>query len=447
MMRSLGFKFFVMGIIAILLFVPLGAIHGLVQERQRTRDAAVKEIAQGTGLPQTVTGPLLVLPIHRSVQEWVEDPRSRERRMQERDVVELQYVLPDQFDATTRLATERRHRGLHEARLYRGIVHLSARFTMPAHDAPLRLGRPWLAIGIADVRGIGTGLAVRANDALLAVEPGTGTNLLANGIRAALPEKALSAEATTWKVEVDLPLQGTSEFHVAPVGRDSTLAIASDWPHPSFNGDLLPLSREVGEKGFTARWQASFFATELPQHLQACAREPACRGLQAPVSGVSFIDPVDQYLRTDRAIKYGLLFITLTFAGFFLCELLLKRRLHPVQYGLVGLSLALFFLLLLSFSEHIGFGPAYVLSAMACVGLLGVYVGSVLAGRNRGLVFSACLSGLYALLYVLLGSEDYALLLGSCLLFAALAVFMLVTRSIDWGRVSGTIDATPDRNQ
>ena len=447
MMRSLGFKFLVMGVLAVLLLVPLGGIRGLVQERQRTRDAAVQEIARGSGLSQTVTGPVLVLPTHHSVQEWVEDPRSRERRLQERDVIELQYVLPEKFDASTRLATERRQRGIHEARLYRGTVHLSARFAMPARDPALRYGRPWLAVGIADVRGIGAGLAVRANDGVLTVEPGTGTGLLANGIRALLPEGAATMDANAWQVEVDLPLQGTSEFHVVPVGRDSTLAIASDWPHPSFNGDLLPVSREVGEQGFEARWQTSFFATELPQRVQACAREPACRGLQAPTWGVSFIDPVDQYLRTDRAIKYGLLIITLTFGGFFLCELLLKRSLHPVQYGLVGLSLAFFFLLLLSFAEHIGFGAAYVLSALASVGLLGSYVGSVLAGRQRGLVFAACLSALYALLYVLLGSEDYALLMGSILLFAALSLFMLVTRRIDWGRVGVANDAMPGKDQ
>lgn len=434
MLRSLGFKFLVMGILVIVLLVPLLAIRGLVMERQRMRDAAVQDIAQGSGRSQTVTGPVLVLPLHRTVQEWVEDPRSPERRLQERDVVELQYVLPEQFDASTRLATERRQRGIYEARLYRGTVKLSARFHLPAREGAQRYGKPWLAIGVADVRGIGAGLAISANDAALVVEPGTGTALLANGIQASLPDDILSA-TKPWQVEVTLPLQGTGEFHVVPVGRESSLSIASDWPHPSFNGELLPASRAVDEKGFEARWQTSFFATELPQRVQACAQEAACRGLQAPVSGVSFIDPVDQYLRTDRALKYGLLFVTLTFAGFFLCELLLKRSVHPVQYGLVGLSLALFFLLLLSLSEHIGFGLAYLMSAMASVSLLGVYVGSVLAGRLRGLAFAACLTALYALLYALLGSEDYALLMGSALLFGVLAIFMLLTRRVEWSRV------------
>ncbi len=425
MMRSLGWKFLVMGVLVFLLGAPLIAIHGLVEVRQATRDAAVAEIARGTGRAQTVVGPLLVLPVIRSVQD--------------REVVEYEYVLPEQFDAQTRLATERRQRGIYEARLFKGLVKLQARFDLSSRSTTPsgggRYGKPWLAIGVSDVRGIGSDVAVRVAGQSLQVESGTGMPLLASGIQAKLPDMAWVSPSTALEITVELPLQGTGAFLVAPVGRQSSLTMASDWPHPSFSGDLLPVSRTVTPQGFEATWQSGFLATEMPGHVLACVRKPDCRGLEAPVSGVSFIDPVDQYLRTDRAIKYGLLFIALTFAGFFLCEVLLKRNLHPVQYGLVGLSLALFFMLLLSFSEHIGFGLAYLVSAAVSVGLLGTYVGSVLAGRRSGLVFAACLAALYALLYVLIGSEDYALLMGSCLLFSALTLFMIATRRIDWGRV------------
>jgi inner membrane protein len=422
MMRSLGWKFLMMGVLVFMLGAPLIAIHGLVGVRQETRDAAVQEIARGTGRAQTIVGPMLVVPVLRTVQD--------------REIVENRYVLPDMLAADARLSTETRHRGIYEARLFRGATTLKARFTLPARSgAGERHGRPWLAIGVSDVRGIGRGVSVQAGGQALQVEAGTGTTLLASGIQVLLTDAAIPAGSTSLEVVVDIPLQGTSAFLIAPVGRESTLSIASDWPHPSFSGDLLPVSRNITAQGFEARWQAGFLATEMPGRLLACERKPDCRGIDAPVSGVSFIDPVDQYLRTDRAIKYGLLFIALTFAGFFLCEVLLKRNLHPVQYGLVGLSLAFFFLLLLSLSEHLGFGIAYLASAVASVGLLGAYVGSVLAGRRAGMMFATCLAALYGLLYVLLGSEDYALLMGSGLLFAMLALFMLITRRIDWGKV------------
>lgn len=435
-MRSLGWKFLVMGVVVFLLGAPLIAIHGLVEVRQATRDAAVQDIARGTGRAQTLIGPLLVIPVIHTTKDG--------------ETVEYEYRLPERFDASTQLATERRQRGIYEARLFRGTVKLTASFAAPvrtALPAGARQGRPWIAIGVSDVRGIGSGVIVRVGAETLQVESGTGTQVLASGIQAMLPENASGTTAGSLDVTVELPLQGTGAFLVAPVGRDSSLAISSDWPHPSFAGDLLPVSRSVTPTGFEARWQVGFLATEMPGRLQACARKADCRGMEAPVSGVSFIDPVDQYLRTDRAIKYGLLFIALTFAGFFLCEVLLKRNLHPVQYGLVGLSLALFYMLLLSFSEHIGFGPAYLLSVMASIGLLGGYVGSVLGGWRNGLIFMASLAGLYALLYVLLGSEDYALLLGSCLLFAALALFMLATRRVDWTRMGADPDAYRSADQ
>src|SRR5690606_26902232 len=169
----------------------------------------------------------------------------------------------------------------------------------------------------------------------------------------------------------DLKLQGTSQLSVTPVGRESRVDLSADWPHPSFIGAYLPSEREVTAGGFTASWQTSFFATNLEEILRTCAWGERCHEFAQRTFGVSFVDPVDQYLKTDRAIKYALLFIALTFAGFFLFEVLKRLAVHPVQYALVGLSLALFYLLLLSLSEHLEFALAYLLSASACVSLIG----------------------------------------------------------------------------
>lgn len=231
---------------------------------------------------------------------------------------------------------------------------------------------------------------------------------------------------------LDLRLQGTSQLDIKPVGRDTRVTLNSDWPHPAFVGDYLPVSRTVNDSGFSARWSTSFFSTNLEEALQDCTERSRCESFNNRRLGVSFMDPVDHYVKSDRATKYALLFIALTFAGFFLFEVLKALAVHPVQYGMVGLALAFFYLLLLSLTEHIGFALAYGVSATLCVGLIGYYVGHVLQGRLRGASFCASLAALYGLLYGLLSAEDYALLMGSLLLFGLLGVVMVMTRKVDW---------------
>jgi inner membrane protein len=214
--------------------------------------------------------------------------------------------------------------------------------------------------------------------------------------------------------------------------------LSSNWPHPSFVGEFLPREREVTSAGFDARWQTSFFATNLENVVNACAStapaEPACAELMSRHFGVSFIDPIDHYLKSERAAKYAFLFIGLTFAAFFLFEVLRRFSVHPIQYGLVGLALAVFFLLLLSLSEHLGFGIAYLFSAAACVALVAYYVAHVVRDGRLGALFGAALGGMYGMLYAILSAEDYALLMGSLLVFGVLGVIMVLTRKVNWAQ-------------
>jgi inner membrane protein len=242
-----------------------------------------------------------------------------------------------------------------------------------------------------------------------------------------------SDQPTHLRFTMELGVQGTSEFHVMPVGRETRISLSSNWASPSFIGQYLPVSHSIAASGFKADWTASFFSTNMEEALHRCVDSTnPCNEFHGRQLGVSFINPVDQYLKTERAIKYALLFISLTFAGFFLFEVLKKLSVHPIQYGLVGAALALFYLLLLSLSEHIGFGLAYLLSSSACVGLIGFYVGAILHSGWRGVGFASMLTLLYGTLYVLLGADDYALLMGSVLLFGLLAAVMVLTRNIDW---------------
>ena len=202
----------------------------------------------------------------------------------------------------------------------------------------------------------------------------------------------------------------------------------ADWPHPSFQGRYLPARHEIDASGFKASWKVSRFAAAGAEGA-SCAFP--CSRMKEAIA-VSFIEPVGLYQSLERASKYGFLFLGLTFAAFMLLELLRRLAIHPVQYTLVGLALAMFFLLLVALSEHIDFGAAYAVATGACVGVISIYLMRVLGNAALGLAFGAALTALYGMLYALLKAEDYSLLGGSLLLFALLAALMVATRSVDW---------------
>lgn len=447
MNRALFLRCGAIFIVIVLLVIPLIRIGGLIGERQAARDAVVQDIARSAAGPQVLTGPLLVVPYTRTVQETQLDA-SRLPVTVSREVTGELRLLPALVDLNGKLATEERQRGIYRVRVFDATARLTGRFDVPAHYgvsvdlASYKFGQPRLVIGISDIRGIGNALSLQANGARIAFVPGTGLRMLGAGVQA--PLQLANAEAQQpLQFQVDLSLLGTSDFQFTPVGRETHVMLASDWPHPSFVGQFLPREREISSAGFSADWRTSFFATNLEEALLRCPSqaEPTaadCADFAGRHFGVSFVDPVDQYLKSERAVKYGFLFILLTFAGFFLLEVLRRFSVHPIQYGLVGLALALFFLLLLSFSEHIGFAAAYLVSAVACVGLITYYVTHVLGSRTHGLGFGAALATLYALLYAILGSEDYALLTGSVLVFAVLALVMVLTRRVNWSGVGAT---------
>ncbi|UVE18177.1 cell envelope integrity protein CreD [Pseudomonas sp. LS44] len=437
MSRTLGFKLGIVALLIVLLMIPLMLIDGLVDERQQLRDGVLDDIARSSSYSQQITGPILVVPYRRTVREWKTHEKSGERYLEEREVRSRLYFLPERFALDGTVKTELRYRGIYQARLFHSDNQLSGRFEVPAqfgireNFADYRFEPAFLAVGISDIRGIKNDLKLRIGGQTLSFAPGSGDSRLGNGVH--VPLALLDgSSAQAFNFSFELKLQGTGQLGVTPVGRDSRVALSSDWPHPSFVGSYLPSEREISGKGFVARWQTSFFATNLEEALRDCVRHERCEAFSGPSLGVSFVDPVDQYLKSERAIKYALLFIALTFAAFFLFEVLKRLAVHPVQYGLVGLALALFYLLLLSLSEHLGFALAYGISASACVLMVGVYVSGVLHSWLRGGGFTALLAALYAMLYALLSAEDYALLMGSLLVFGLLAAVMLLTRKLDW---------------
>ncbi|PCR98535.1 cell envelope integrity protein CreD [Pseudomonas fluorescens] len=437
MNRNLTFKLGAIALLILLLLVPLLMIDGVIDDRQQLRDGVLEDIARSSSYSQQISGPVMVLPYRKVVRTWKTKEKTDERYQEIGEERGRLYFLPERFELDGQVQTELRARGIYEARLFHADNRISGHFSLPTQlgikedFADYKFDAPFLAIGISDIRGIENALKLELGSQRLDFVPGTQVGWLGEGVRATLPALD-TTQVTELAFGFDLRLQGTGSLQVLPVGKTSRVNLSANWPHPSFIGNFLPAKREVTDQGFTADWQTSFFSTNLQEAMNRCVSGNDCEAFNGRSFGVSFIDPVDQYLKSDRAIKYALLFIVLTFAGFFLFEILKSLAVHPVQYALVGVALAFFYLLLLSLSEHIGFALAYLLSASGCVLLIGFYVCHVLHSVRHGLSFSAGLAALYGLLYGLLSAEDYALLMGSLLLFGLLGVFMVLTRNLDW---------------
>lgn len=445
MQRSLLWKIALIGAVALLMQIPVEMVRGLVAERKQVRDDVVADIARGSAEAQKIIGPIFYVPWTRRVSEatTTTDEAGRSRTVS-KEKIERGHValLPHSLAVDGTIALQEKHRSLYKAHLYTLNVTLHGTFELPpglgVTDGPgtLEWGRALLVLGIRDPRGIRDGVQLDWGSASPALHPG-GIEAAgaATGFHADLGPLAAAVDkgSTRQPFRIALSLLGTERLDFVPVGATTTVSLASKWPHPSFTGQLLPdAGTQLSADGFAATWRTSHFATNLAQLHQRCAQSRQCDAFQQQSLGVSFIQPVDLYQTVERSVKYGFLFILLTFAAFFLFEVLRQLAIHPVQYALVGAALAIFFLLLISLSEHIGFARAYAIATCACIALIGYYVGHVLKSMRRGIGFAVALAALYGLLYVLLRSEDYALLMGALLVFACLASAMIATRKLDW---------------
>jgi inner membrane protein len=450
----LGLKMLLVLAMTLAILVPLMMIRGTIDERQLYRVQAVDSIARSYAGAQSFVGPVLVVPYVETVEVEEKDAQGLIHKVPREQSGRWTW-FPETLDLGGVLKPGTRKRGLHEVRVYEWQGRADARFDalVPTDADPLRprrIGRPWLDYGLADVRGLMGTPQLRVGGAEAVLEQGLGSRDGA-GVHARLVAPR-AGERLAFDSRLDFVLGGTESLALVPLGKRNRVALSSTWPHPQFGGSFLPRAHAIDGKGFRAQWEVSSLATSAQAQYNAgrtvprvVEDDPGARGagtLRVGADGIdaiaiSLVDPVNVYSQTDRASKYGLLFVLLTFVGFFMFELIKQLPIHPIQYGLVGLALANFCLLLLSLSEHSAFGWAYLVASIACIGLLGFYLSHVLRSRARGLGFAAMLATLYAALYGLLVSEDNALVLGSGLLFLILAAIMVVTRKVDWYALGG----------
>ncbi len=437
-------KALIVGGVAVAFMVPLTMIWSVVKDRSRYRDTVTAEVARSTAQSQTLVGPLVVVRYRERL------PAAGKGEVgQVREGAEV--LLPDSLSIRSKVRVETRQRGIYRVPVFRAATGFAARFTLPPRfgisDKRQLLEEPKAEVvfGVSDPRGIRVVPEVRLHAATLEARPGAGLGWLKHGFSVALPSDAAGRRVA---LDGNLELMGTDRLMFLPIGAVTDVELSSEWPHPGFVGAFLPDERSVSARGFQARWKLSRFATGVDDAM-ARIRDSMSRGVPITADGgggapgllnsdlgVRLVQPVDVYQQSERAVKYGFLFVFLTFVAFFLFEVLRRMAVHPIQYILCGAALALFFLLLVSLSEHLPFAGAYLVASGACVGLVAFYVGHVLRSTSRGVVFGGLLGALYGFLYVILESEDYALLLGALLLFAALAIVMIMTRRVDWYRLS-----------
>jgi inner membrane protein len=438
------------------LAVVLARIGWLVDERQGWQREAVASVQRSSAGAQTLLGPVIQRACTEETDRIVGEGKDRRTETERRGFVLS--ATPALLSVQGKLRGEARYRGLYEVNGYGGSFTLDASWpTLAALEPPVRPGsrvaceppRAWVAV--SDPRGLRKA-ELRAGTLALAIEPGAGVAAARAGLSARLPQLAdAAALANPLALHLTLELSGTESLALVPAAAATEWTLLGDWPHPSFGGRFLPVQRTVRGDGFDARWAVSALATDAPRAWQGDARlcAPGAAPSDSPYGearaeaaaqqaacidtlAVSFIDPVNPLVLSDRAIKYGMLFVVLSFAAVGLTELLAGRRVHPIQYGLVGLALSLFFLLLLSLSEHWPFAAAYTVASAACVAVLAMYARHMLGSVRSGAAFGAGVAALYGLLYVLLMREQSALAIGSVGLFAALAAVMWLTRRIDW---------------
>ncbi|KAF1707153.1 cell envelope integrity protein CreD [Pseudoxanthomonas sacheonensis] len=460
-------RFLTVGGLVLLLLIPLLMIRGTISDREQYQQQATERVSQSMAGPQQFIGPLRVVPYKETrVADTLNAAGKPERKT---EVVEgYLYQTPKTLLVQGSLKPDTRRIGIYDVRVFEWQAGVQAGFEpleLPAVEGRV-YGEPTLVIGLADVRGVVGSPDFKVDGRPVAMESGTAS--LAgrmSGMHAGLPQAAGIALPAS-QVIANFRLNGTQALGISPIADSNRITIGSTWPHPLFGGSFLPNRKQIRADGFSGDWEISSLASSAQSQLGeqlsegegsltrrslrsyrgdskelSPAAAPSPSGVDTEIDSVdiSLVDPTDVYTQVDRASKYGILFVVLTFVAFGLFELIKRLPIHPLQYLLVGLALAIFFLLLLSLSEHIEFVKAYLISAVACIGLQFVYLSGVLKSWLRAGGFAVMLTTLYGVLYSLLISEDNALLMGSLLLFGILAAIMWITRKVDWYELGSSL--------
>lgn len=441
-------KGIIIGLLVLLLLIPTIFVSHLIEEREARQRQAIQEVSAKWAGRQNLAGPMLVLPFMQTVAA---DSSSRGKQ-----VKQLAYFLPNELNVATRIRPQERSRGIFKVMLYEAQNDLSGRFDslnfeqLNINPASVIWSEAYVQFSLSDPKGLNEELAMQWNGRTIAFsaagQDAGGSNRMVAPLKISGP-----TELQQVRFSGRINLNGSESMYLTPVGRSTTFTVQSSWPHPSFAGAILPQQTAVADSGFSATWKSmahkrSFpqqwvggsFATDVPAAnmrydvTTATTGSAATYNLGHDAFGVDLFIPVNDYQKAMRSIKYAVLFIVLTFTAFFLVETANKRSVHPFQYALIGIALVLFYLLLLSFSEYIGFNWAYVIAAVATVALIGWFMRGLLGSNRLSTLLTVVLVLLYSYVFTILQLQDYSLILGSIGLFLTLAIVMRYSRTFKW---------------
>lgn len=440
-------------ILILLLLIPTSMIESLIRERQNYRQQAIREVSSSWANAQTLGGPILTIPFRTSY-------RNSDNQLVE--TTEYAHFLPDELSINATISPELRHRGIYEAVVYRSVLNFSGYFPAPnleminLSEGQMHWEDAFIALGIPDMRGIEQKIIIEWKENEYAFDPGAGSgNVLSSGVSVNVP---VDSASRTYKFSFSIELNGSGSLGFLPLGKTTNVELTSPWTNPSFVGAFLPDEHDITQEGFNAQWQVLHLNRNFPQawkgdqyvfpleniappeddYLYPPYRaEAALQGnAQSYGFGVNLLLPVDQYQKSMRSVKYAIMFIALTFLTFFFVEILNRKRIHPIQYLLVGLALCIFFTLLVAISEHTSFNLAYIIATVMVTSLIAIYVQAIFKHKKLTSMLTLLLLLMYGFIFTLLQLQDYALLIGSIALFIILAVVMYISRKIDWYAIS-----------
>jgi inner membrane protein len=426
---SVTIKLASIGFLILILLIPSSMIQSLIYEREQTRESTIHEISSKWGNEQTITGPVLNLPY----RKFFQDANGKVNQ-----ITEYVHILPDELNIKGNLTPEKRYRGIYEVVVYNSLLEFSGSF--PALNtagwnisaSEILWNDAFISVGIPDMRGIKDNIYITWNEEKMASNPGIDSkDISAAGVSSRVAVSPNDTTIDKYDFSFALNLNGSRNLNFIPLGKETKVNLTSNWNNPSFAGAFLPEKREITESGFSAEWKILHLNRNYPQQWTG----PAFN-IHDSAFGVNLLLPVDQYQKSTRSAKYAVMFISLTFLIFFFVEILNRKRIHPFQYILVGLALCLFYTLLLSFSEHINFNYAYLLSCIGIIGMITLYSLTIFKNNLLTAIMSLVLVVLYGFMFITLQMQDYALLIGSIGLFIVLAVVMYLSRDVDWYKIS-----------
>lgn len=425
--NQLTTKLIVLAVLVAVSWIATMFVWGVIQDRESRQETASNEISEQWSRPQVIAGPVITIPVEKT------NVTTTGERVVNTTTLTL---LPQNLFYDSQVESQLLTRGVYETPVYTTIVNGVGSFDLSdidvksSADTRILWDKAVVSINVSDTRGISSMFDLTLNSDNYQMLPSSDfLTLDGSGVHTNV---SIDPNQPDYTFSFELPLKGSREISFLPLGEDTNVVVKSDWSAPSFTGEFLPEERSITESGFEATWNITSYGKNLPQYWLSDSAMVESESLLSKSFGVGLYQEIDFYTMVDRSTKYSILFISLTFLTFFMYEVLAGLRIHPMQYLLVGLAIALFYLLLLSFAEIIGFLPAYLVSTIATTVLITGYCFSVLKAKKRAFSIAVLLAALYLYLYILLQLEEFSLLFGSLLLFGVLTTVMYITRNLDW---------------